>query len=213
MTIEFEITPIKRWPDGWDRHRPPTKWSPFTGSWNSTRELLDRELSHLRAKEVKLQLDVTDYQVRRDGMLRSDTKVTYPGVILGFNTPEWGGLSYPCNAFASNYKQPAWQANVRAIALGLEALRRVERYGIANRGQQYAGFAELGSGIAMGPMSSAQALELLLKAVEAEEDDDGSSWGDGELFRRAAMKHHPDVGGDPDYFKLLVEARDVLEAS
>jgi hypothetical protein len=33
-----------------------------------------------------------------------------------------------------------WQDNLRAVALGLEALRRVERYGIAQRGEQYAGW-------------------------------------------------------------------------
>jgi hypothetical protein len=33
-----------------------------------------------------------------------------------------------------------WQHNVRSIALGLEALRAVDRYGITRRGEQYAGF-------------------------------------------------------------------------
>ncbi len=40
-----------------------------------------------------------------------------------------------------------WQHNVRSIALGLEALRAVDRYGISRRGEQYAGFrAALTSG-------------------------------------------------------------------
>lgn len=33
-----------------------------------------------------------------------------------------------------------WQHNIRSIALGLEALRAVDRYGISRRGEQYAGF-------------------------------------------------------------------------
>lgn len=33
-----------------------------------------------------------------------------------------------------------WQHNVRSIALGLQALRAVDRYGISRRGEQYAGF-------------------------------------------------------------------------
>jgi hypothetical protein len=33
-----------------------------------------------------------------------------------------------------------WQHNVRSIALGLEALRAVDRYGISRRGEQYAGY-------------------------------------------------------------------------
>ena len=40
-----------------------------------------------------------------------------------------------------------WRHNVRSIALGLEALRAVDRYGISRRGEQYAGFrAALTSG-------------------------------------------------------------------
>jgi len=33
-----------------------------------------------------------------------------------------------------------WQHNVRSIALGLQALRAVDRYGISRRGEQYSGF-------------------------------------------------------------------------
>lgn len=33
-----------------------------------------------------------------------------------------------------------WRHNVRSIALGLEALRAVDRYGITRKGEQYAGF-------------------------------------------------------------------------
>jgi hypothetical protein len=39
-----------------------------------------------------------------------------------------------------------WEHNVRSIALGLEALRAVDRYGITRRGEQYAGFMQLTSG-------------------------------------------------------------------
>lgn len=42
-----------------------------------------------------------------------------------------------------------WQDNVRSIALGLEALRAVDRFGISREGQQYAGFrAALTTGVA-----------------------------------------------------------------
>jgi hypothetical protein len=41
---------------------------------------------------------------------------------------------------------PTWQANLRAITLGLEALRRVQRYGIVKEDEQYTGFKALTSG-------------------------------------------------------------------
>lgn len=209
MNYEYEIQPIKIWPEGWERFTPPTRYSPFSSSWAATRELLDRELGYLNARQVSIQIDVVDAAIRRDGMLRQGAKVDYPGVILGFNTKKFGGLSYPCNAFKAGPREEGWQQNLRAIALGLEALRKVERYGIANRGQQYAGFRELGSGLVAAPMSETRALEILLEAAGVIDDGEGD-WDAQVLFRSAAQRHHPDAGGDEAYFKLVVEAKEKL---
>lgn len=209
MSIEFEIAPIKTWPDGWDSRVFPDRWSPFSAPWSQTMELLERELNHLWATQVRLQLDVTDYQIRRDGMLRNDAKVGYPGVILSFKTSVFGTLSYPCNAFRGHGTQVGWQSNVRAIALGLEALRKVERYGIADRGQQYAGWAELGSGMAVDRMTVQRAQELLLEGAGVIDDGEGD-WDWDVIFRQASKRHHPDTGGNEEYFKLLVEAKEKL---
>lgn len=208
MSFEYSIVPIERWPDGWNRDRPPWRPSQFASPWTKTLQLLERELDHLHARQITIQVDLTRDDFRLDGNMRTAARIRYPGVILGFDTKEFGGLSYPCNAFAGN-AGTGWKDNVRAIALGLEALRRVERYGIANRGQQYAGFRELGTGIALASMTQDRAWEILREAVEADAWDDG--WTVSEIFRRAAQVHHPDAGGDADYFKLLVEARDYLD--
>lgn len=45
-------------------------------------------------------------------------------------------------------KFPSWQDNLRAIALGLEALRKVERYGFVKDDEQYTGFKALTAGAA-----------------------------------------------------------------
>jgi hypothetical protein len=212
MTIEFDIIPIKRWPDDWSRN-DTGKGSPFSAPWSSTLELLTRELEFLNAKQVQIQIDVEPSKVRKDGMLRADARASYRGVILSFTTKQFGALSYPCNAYEGwGSEQPSWQVNIRAIALGLESLRRVERYGIANRGQQYAGFAELGSGIAVSRMTEEEAWEVLYDLADVIDDPDDGLWEINELFLRAVKKHHPDSGGDPDKFKLLMEARYLLEA-
>lgn len=204
MTIEYSIVPIERWPETWDRNRPPTRRSQFSASWSNTLDTLVRELEYLSAKEVTIQVDLTRDDFRLDGNLRTAARINYPGVIVGFNTKKFGGLSYPCNTFAGS-----WKENVRAIALGLEALRRVERYGIAQRGQQYAGFKELGSGIALSSMTEERAWEILIEAVGIDERS-AILRGAEDIFRTAALKFHPDKGGDANYFKLLVEARDYL---
>lgn len=206
--MEYSIVPIERWPEGWDRTRPPHRSSPFSAPWPKTLQLLETELDHLNAKQVTIQVDLTRDDFRLDGNLRTAARINYPGVIIGFDTTKFGGLSYPCNTFGGTVGA-AWKENVRAIALGLEALRRVERYGIAQRGQQYAGFAQLGAGMAISSMSEAKAWEILLDAAGVDAcptDTESIEW----LFREAAKNHHPDIGGDDAAFALLVEARDRL---
>lgn len=63
----------------------------------------------------------------------------------------------------------AARSNLRAITLGLEKLRRLDEYGITARGQQYAGFRELGSGgtpLASG-MTVREAVDVLLDGAGA----------------------------------------------
>lgn len=102
-----------------------------------------------------------------------------------------GPLTYETAEFAT------WQDNLRAIALGLEALRAVDRYGISKRGEQYRGWKAL-------PMSSddtgihdeAQAREWL------------AQWG-GDA-RKALFETHPDRGGDDLAFRKTIRARELL---
>jgi hypothetical protein len=82
-----------------------------------------------------------------------------------------------------------WEHNVRAIALGLEALRAVDRHGISQRGQQYAGFRALTPGSSRG---LTRGRELI--------DEHGSV--------AAALKAtHPDHGGDAQDFAAVQAAR------
>lgn len=216
MILTFR--PIKVWPDGWltPKTRPP---SPFSSTHRQTLGLLGRELEHLGTREAMLQVDASECDVRLDGQLRADARVGHPGVILTIETRRHGAQVYATDRYRG-VGETGWQANLRAIALGLEALRRIERYGIAERGQQYAGYRELGSGIPVGAaMAIEEAARLLVKlGVEEGEEvgDPAFVIGDVELvaayYRHAVKIHHPDVGGDADVFRRLTEARDLLLA-
>ncbi len=223
MIVTFR--PLKVRPPSWKAAGANRPYSPFSSTYSATETLLAKELHHLGAVNAFVQLDLADQArgVRLDGQLRAGAIANHPGVILTIETRAHGTLVYPCDAYSGRGGRPAWQENLRAIALGLEALRKVERYGIAGRGQQYAGFAELGSGMPMGSgegMTLDRAAELL--AAEACRGF-GDDWvtaealiGDRDLvagaYRDAARLHHPDTGGDADMFRLITAARDLLLA-
>lgn len=212
--------PIVTWPGKRTEHPKP---SPFEAGWSDTLEVLDRELWYLRAEETVLQVDSpNERDFRLDGQLRADAKLRSGAVILNVESKKHGQLQYPCDTFTRRgyrEKLQPWQVNVRAIALGLEALRKLERYGIANTGQQYTGWKALGSGIPMpaktemsleeaarficqhaGPILKPPAEELIADKTARE-----------RYFRVAAGRLHPDRGGDPELFKQLTIAMETLE--
>ena len=228
MILSFR--PMLTLPPGFKAASAARSYSRFDVSYERNLRDLDGELHHLGATSAHLQVQVPNGEgdVRIDGQLRATAKVTHPGVVLTIETRSHGTLVYATDAFGrptGEVRSGDWKSNLRAITLGLHDLRRLERYGIAQRGQQYAGFRELGSGMAMGSgtMSLDEAAELL--ATEACKSF-GDDWITAEAllrdrgnadescvpgaYRDAVTAHHPDVGGDPAVFLRLTEARDLL---
>src|SRR4029453_5074854 len=117
---------------------------------------LDHELTELKASNYVIQLELTEKDIRLDGQPPSSASAAGPAVPIFFDS-KYGPLRYATDVF--NH----WKANLRAIALGLKALRKVERYGITQRGEQYTGWKQLGSGISMpaAQMTADEALEFL----------------------------------------------------
>lgn len=180
---------------------------------------LRHELEQLRTTSAHLQLVLGNGEadLRRDGQLRARADVSHPGVALTLITAEHGTLVYTCDAFQGSYSNdpPDWQINLRAITLGLHDLRRLDRYGIADRGQQYAGFKALGSGTAMSG-GTHDRLSLAKFIGTAAGWDTPPDPDDLEAvrtaYREAARRHHPDRGGNPQMMSYLNSARDELGA-
>jgi hypothetical protein len=213
--VILTFRPIETWPEGWPRD--PSAHSPFKASYASTLDILDRELAAIDTTEVFLQIDVKPGGVRNDGQLRADAKARNQGVILTVDAQRLGTLVYSCDQFGLDYygntKAGAWRQNLRAIALGMEALRKVDRYGIADRGQQYAGYKALGAGIPLGPpqMTATEALEVLRLGARWRAGPDHDDPKEiARAYKIAAKRLHPDVGGDPEEFKRLQDAVAVL---
>lgn len=206
-----------RYPDGMTL-RPLTGWpatrtpepvrSPFSATWSATVELLDRELWYLgpyrqNAPSV-LQVDIPESKFRVDGMPRADANPRDPAVILNIESRH-GPLSYPCDKFTK------WTDNVRAIALGLEALRKLERYGITPGNEQYTGWKALPQN-----GSSVQTAGDAEKFLRSFVDDEGNGLDlktMPQIYRRACAKAHPDRGGDRAVWDAVEQAGRVLRAA
>lgn len=188
--------------------RPPSRplppeerhTSPFTAGWSDTVELLAGELRHLTAERVVVELELSERDLRLDGMPRADARLRSDAVRIAFDS-SYGPLMYETGRFgAATWRTgPGWQANVRAIALGLEALRKVDRYGITKRGEQYTGWKALP--VSTDPADAVQTLEQ----AHAVLDEYGG-------LAKAIKATHPDAGGDPTEFRKVMRARELLGA-
>lgn len=150
--------------------------------WSGTCDLLAAELYHLGAipGTVLLQLDVEDRHIRKDGWIRADASPASPGVVLSFESEVHGHLSYPADTFTD------WRANVRAIAVALENLRRVARYGVGRHGEQYRGWKALPAEISGGPHA------VIARHAGCTEEDVRRN--PAKRIRAARLATHPDRG-------------------
>lgn len=176
----------------------------FSASWSATMELLTSEIEKLGVKgTIAVRIDVQRGDIRQDGMLRARASVGFPGVVVSFES-RYGPLSYATDEYDS------WQANVRAIALSLQALRAVDRYGVSKSGEQYAGWRAIENGAAAPEFASADEAVRWLREVVDVPGVEGLSVK--LLLRAAARALHPDAnGGDHTAWKRWDSARQLIE--
>lgn len=160
--------PIERWPypDTKPRAEPQ-----FRAGYNATLKLLERELTELGCRGAAVVQVVTRngaLDVRRDGALRSGTKIDHPGVRLSFESKH-GPLTYATDRFA----------------LGLQSLRAVDRYGISRSGEQYTGWLAIAGA---APLTTGQAMQVLRDSAPDSKADEPLD----RLMRWAKAGAHPD---------------------
>lgn len=189
--MKYTFRPL-RWdgPRRKDIERYSRYW--FKATWSETITLLERELHMLRAEQIVIEADFREQDLRIDGLPRQNARrPSFPGVRLAFDSLH-GPLIYATDAFT------LWEHNVRAIALTLESLRRVDRYGVTGSGEQYTGWRQI-EAAADGELSVDEARELL--------DFYGG-------YAHAVKVTHPDrPGGNRDAFERVQRARKVLEVN
>lgn len=202
-TIPFRYRPIDDWPGEQTAKR---RKATFQRGWASTLRLMTRELGHLEAVNVVCQVALRERDLRiKDGHPKANARAEHPGVILAFES-KFGPLKYATDVFDD------FTDNFLAIALSLEHLRLVDRYGVSARGEQYKGWQQLGRTTGEA-MTKDEAWRVLRDVADVPEYDDTRTPADVEaLYKRAAGLHHPDRGGDAALFRAAKEARDVLVA-
>lgn len=203
--MDYTFRPVHEWPGAFTKGR---KHGQFRASYQQTLDLLEKELSHLNARNVVIQVALEPGDIRMDGRPRSNAKKpAHPGVIVSCDTKQ-GPLMFPCDTYWE------WKDNLRAIALSLEALRSVDRYGVTKRGEQYKGWSQL-------PPASSPESDLEKAARFLVDHTEYRLWRweqvvrDAGVFReayqQAVKKCHPDTGGSHDLFIQFQGAADLLK--
>lgn len=191
--------------------------APFKTNWAGTIDLLARECGWLEAKDIYVLADCDATQLRTDGQLRAEARLKTQAVVLVIGSSKVGPIKLPCDRFLQ------WQDNVRAIALSLEALRKVDRYGVTQIGEQYRGWAALPPAtraIAAAEWATReQAMKFLIGVAVAPlvpSDFDVTTALNSEIvaaawFRDASKRAHSDTGGSTDLMQRVLRARDMIQ--
>jgi hypothetical protein len=218
--MEIKIIPITVWIG---KKNKSSRSSQFRATYKDTLKILKFELEKADIYgDAQLQMFIHPADMRLDGNMRANAKPYAPGVKLVFkrradkfydeDEKKWKQrlktVSYPCDAFDD------WQDNLRAIALSMEALRKVERYGVFE-------YSDLMDRLALpsadGKISTAEeAAQTLAKFagyLESPQNILDSRALFLMMYRTAAGYTHPDSSstGSHEKFLKVQDARKILE--
>lgn len=217
--MNIQYGPIKQWPgklrDSHQRIR-----APFKSDHTSTIRLLEKELRIVGAESPVVQLAIREDQWTRDGRPYAKAQAAHPGVIVSFvkairrpTGVQRIPLSFPCDRFTT------WETNLRAVAIALEDLRRIDRYGVTQNAEQYTGFKSLPP---PGPsheeiLTVEDAARFVAAVVGIGQNHNALINGKDlwrEAYRQAATKLHPDKHGGKQVpqWGVLQAAKTLLDA-
>lgn len=204
MRDQVQRYPLQ-WPQGWTRTEPSKRQAARFGRRTTTQGSgnysyqrfeqltiaqatlrLQRELDRLGASVPAISSNV---ELRLDGMPRSDRRAPAdPGVAVYFNL-KGRPRCLACDRWSTVAD------NIAAVAAHVEAIRAVDRYGVGNMEQAFAGYT------ALQPAAFEWWIILGVSREASEAEIDAA-------FKALARKHHPDLGGDPLEMARLNQARD-----
>lgn len=199
------FVPIATWPRQPRPDHERTR-APFKRAHNARLKHLWSELAKIGAENVLIQLHLKRDQIRQDGWPYEKARPTSPGVILTFERRRDGQqprtFTLPCDTYDD------WSANLYAIALSLEALRAVDRYGVTTGTEQYEGFRQIAAGPAL---DAAWARAIIARYSDMPLTKDTPADKLRSAIRKAAAATHTDrQTGDTEAFLDVIRAREIL---
>jgi hypothetical protein len=192
------------WPVGWPRTAPAQRQRARFSKLEGTSQILSRARPLTIADAI---IRIED-ELRRLGATRTtlstNLELSLRGIPLSRQSePRDPGAAvyFTLRAAPTVFACDKWDRvadNIAAMAAHIEALRRIERYGVGSREQAFTGYRALTAGTAawwdvLGFRSPAGVTVELIE----------------QRYRALAKVHHPDIpGGSGEKFKELGEARD-----
>ena len=194
MTGQYPLS----WPQGWPRTTNPTSAGDRFG-YNLTiakaRDGLYLELARMGAKDIRLSSDLA---LRLDGYPRSSQRGYSDAGVAVYFTRNGEKLVLACDLYTHV------EDNMRALALVIESMRRVERYGGDKMmSRVFTGFTAL-------PPPRGHRARFWWHVLGVRQN---ATWKEiSASYKDLAKRAHPDVGGDPEEMteinRALQEARE-----
>jgi hypothetical protein len=201
MNALLSWRPMQAWPVEETQHR---RQAAFTAERRKTERLLSREAGMLGASRAVIEVDASSRSFRADGQLAMNALVTFPGVAVHMDTRH-GPLRYATDVFDH------WADNLRGVALALEALRAVDRYGVSTAGQQYRGWAALPAGTGRDVAALFDGPDDARRFIRAAAGREFSHLPLPEQYRIVRARMHPDAPeGSRDQWDRLGAAAALL---
>lgn len=182
------------WPNAWKR-TPDSARNHLQGevTFGTALNRLLRELRLMGVEDHAITIS-SDVPLRADGFPRADRgEPQDPGIAVYFKF-DGRDLSFACDSYKTT------RDNLRALALTIEALRGIQRWGASDlMDRAFRGFAALPER-ATSPWKETLGFKtdekITVEKIETR-------------FRDLVKKHHPDYGGNEETFRQIVEARSI----
>lgn len=204
---DVRYRPLDHW-EGPHTEDEARTWARYDATIDRIHDELGGAFDNLDADEASILVQVKPSAIRMDGFLKAGAQPG-PAVAVAVLTKH-GPLRFQCDKFTH------WQDNLRCIALTLDRLRLIDWDGCAVGAQAYTGWLAIEQTTGSS-MTRTEAARLLCEATADTVGEDPRyidrvARTARSLYTEAARQHHPDRGGDPDYFARLGQARDTLLA-